>query len=80
MIYYYERKRQNRAMCYLVSEKDVNAFIEELNKIQNAQKVFFNVGVKPYKGKRYSTPAKTANISTIAETGRAWRAFIRKTK
>ena len=54
MIYYYERKRQNGAMCYLV--KDVNAFVEELNKIQNAQKVFVNVSIKPYKGKRYSAP------------------------
>lgn len=56
MLYYYERKKQNGAMCYLIAEKDVNAFVEELNKIQNAQKVFFNVGVKPYKGKRYSAP------------------------
>lgn len=54
MIYYYERRKKNGAMCYLIDEKDVNAFVEKLNQIQNAQNVFYNVAVKPYHGKRYN--------------------------
>ena len=54
MIYYYERRKKNGAMCYLIAEKDVDVFVEKLNQIQNAQNVFYNVAVKPYRGKRYN--------------------------
>ena len=53
MIYYYGRRKRNGAMCYLIAEKDVSAFVDELNKIQNAQNVFYNVAVRPYHGEKY---------------------------
>ena len=53
MVYYYERRKQHGSMCYLIAEKDVDAFVGELNAIQNAQNVFYNVTVRPYNGKRY---------------------------
>lgn len=50
----YARKSSNGAICYLLSPDSVQAFIRYISWVQSVTGYFYNVTVKPYKGRKYN--------------------------
>lgn len=50
----YARKKHGGASCYLVSPDNVQAFIGRVSWAQGVTGLFYNVAVKPYRGRKYN--------------------------
>lgn len=55
MMEYYEKKKNSRAVWYLVDAEKKADFIAMLNAEQRKNNIFCNIGLRPYHGEKYNS-------------------------